>query len=102
GGSSARGIQQLGLNLELRHSTVVATQGTQSFGLDVDTALTSGVAKINNSVVVGDTNYIRVAATCSVSVAASQLNGGTVTGGGTSLCAGVINAAYGFLPSTCP
>jgi len=103
GGSQATGVVQTGNNTDIRNSTVTAQQATTaSYGMSIDTGLTSGVSNINNSTIVGDTNYIRVNPTCSAFVGASQLKGGSVTGGGTAVCAGVFDGSYTFFASTCP
>jgi hypothetical protein len=103
GGSQATGIAQQGNNTDIRNSTVTARLATTaSYGMTISTAITSGIATVNNSTIVGDTSYIGVGATCSAFVGASQLKGGSVTGGGTAVCAGVFDGSYTFFASTCP
>ena len=103
GGSQATGIQQNGNNLDVQNSTITGQQATTaSYGISIDVGSVGGLANVNNSTIAADTNYIKLTPTCHAFAGSSQLKGGSVTGGGTAVCAGVFDGSYTFFASTCP
>ena len=83
--------------------TIIAdTDTAEGYGIYNQAGGGSLRVEVNNAQIRSSLNTIVNDGEFTTHVGASQLVGGTTTGAGTVICAGVYDEDYAFCPDTCP
>jgi hypothetical protein len=96
-----RGVFNANSSPTMINVTVTASGGTYNYGVD-NQASGYGTVKIDHSVITGSSAAINNTSGFTNYVGNTKLEGGAVSGGGTTICAGVYDENYTFYANTCP
>lgn len=103
GGNETYGIYNDSSSGSISSSRIASFFAATGYGVYNTASSGSYAVAIDNSVIAGGTATVRNDSEFATRLGATKLDGGAVSGGGTTVCAGVYDETYAFTPGpTCP